>query len=445
MATMIAATITTLSPDSFGQTCNTSVNGPLCVTGTAIVGSLDTGGTYYGLMGGTSDTGRPWSNYTIISNVDSGPWLGLDTFVNAPSSTGSIHFRVGNTGVRGDTGDDMTLQGHYLVVGNAEGPQASGTLPGSVGWIYTQGISASSGTSGGIYGFQTSGTAITGEINNNTFAILGQMVDGGGVCSTGPCGGIHGIGRGASSGGAGYGILGELQPGGGSAIATLVAAVAGDATAASGKNGVHGIAVGTGSAVYGTNTNTSGWAGNFNGRVQVNGAILPLSDNANSVGNTTRHFTAIYATNGTIQTSDIRLKKDVVNLSYGIDDILKLHPIAYRWNSGPDSTKHLGLIAQEVEKVLPEIVVHGDHPSDALGITYEGLLPVVIRGLQEQQRIIEAQEGRIKSLERSGGRVLSSFWSESFGGGLAIGIAPVLWVLMKRRKREEQGLHGEGL
>ena len=58
----------------------------------------------------------------------------------------------------------------------------------------------------------------------------------------------------------------------------------------------------------------------------------------------------MYATNGTIQTSDVSLKSDVVDTPLGLGFIQALRPIQYRWNNGVRN--HQGFIAQEVETVL---------------------------------------------------------------------------------------------
>ena len=51
----------------------------------------------------------------------------------------------------------------------------------------------------------------------------------------------------------------------------------------------------------------------------------------------------------------------------------------------------LGLIAQEVEPVLPELVLRERDAKEPLGLNYLGLVPVLVKGMQEQQAQIEAQ------------------------------------------------------
>jgi hypothetical protein len=55
----------------------------------------------------------------------------------------------------------------------------------------------------------------------------------------------------------------------------------------------------------------------------------------------------------------------------------------------------MGLIAQDVEPVLPELIIHNADNKGALGLNYMGLIPVLIKGMQEQQAQVEDQQKRI--------------------------------------------------
>lgn len=83
--------------------------------------------------------------------------------------------------------------------------------------------------------------------------------------------------------------------------------------------------------------------------------------------------------------SDARLKQHVTNLNYGLHHLLQLRPVSWQWT---DPTRHqltLGLIAQEVEGVIPELILREADPAKPLGLNYLGLVPVVIKAIQEQQ------------------------------------------------------------
>ena len=128
----------------------------------------------------------------------------------------------------------------------------------------------------------------------------------------------------------------------------------------------------------------------------------PHADTTYSLGKSDRRWTDIYAKNAVIQTSDLRMKKDVRMIGYGLREIMTLKPASFKWESGNDRSTHLGLIAQEVANIVPEAVVAPDSEDGYLGMRYSELIPVLIKAIQEQQEIIEAQGLRLAALESGG-------------------------------------------
>ena len=123
--------------------------------------------------------------------------------------------------------------------------------------------------------------------------------------------------------------------------------------------------------------------------------------------------------------SDARLKQNITGLGYGLKDLLRLRPVSWHWKARPEGMLQLGFVAQEVEPVMPELVLRGEDASKPLGLNYMGFLPVVIKAVQEQQAQIERQqaviaaqreqlrseqsqiaslEARLAALERAAGR-----------------------------------------
>jgi hypothetical protein len=97
--------------------------------------------------------------------------------------------------------------------------------------------------------------------------------------------------------------------------------------------------------------------------------------------------------------SDRRLKENIVKTSYGLEEVLKLNPVNYRFIS--NGLNQIGFIAQEVQPLLPEVVTgtEGDiEKGETLGITYSSLIPVLTKAIQEQQQQLEAQQKLIQSL-----------------------------------------------
>ena len=158
--------------------------------------------------------------------------------------------------------------------------------------------------------------------------------------------------------------------------------------------------------IYSINTSANGFAGYFDGNVRVTGTfeaasnLIPLTDNAYDIGSLTNRWNTIYATNGIVQTSDIRLKTDIKILAYGLKEVLALKPISYYWKDTQQSRdRKIGLSAQNVQTVINEVVVK-DPTSEALGVNYSELVPVLIKAIQEQQQQINELKEEIKVLKR---------------------------------------------
>ena len=145
--------------------------------------------------------------------------------------------------------------------------------------------------------------------------------------------------------------------------------------------------------------------------LQHQGAFRPNTDAIYSIGSSSLRYTTVYATNGTINTSDRRDKTNITQLHYGINDIMKLNPVSFTWKDRDDEGTKLGLIAQELLTVLPEVVRDYDIEVDEatgktrqvdavrLGVFYSDIIPVLIKGMQEQQQQIEADKNAIRLLK----------------------------------------------
>ena len=98
-------------------------------------------------------------------------------------------------------------------------------------------------------------------------------------------------------------------------------------------------------------------------------------------------------TTGTWGSSDIRWKKNISGLGDELSRIVNLNPVKYEWRKDEfpeikfDSGDQIGLIAQEVEKVFPELV-----KTDANGfkaVAYDKLSVILVKGMKEQQQQID--------------------------------------------------------
>jgi Chaperone of endosialidase len=93
-------------------------------------------------------------------------------------------------------------------------------------------------------------------------------------------------------------------------------------------------------------------------------------------------------------TSDRSLKKNITTIESPLSKILKLRGVTFNWKK--DNSPSVGLIAQEVEKVFPELVTEGN---GIKSVQYGNLVAPLIEAVKEQQKEIEGLNNRIKVLE----------------------------------------------
>lgn len=134
-----------------------------------------------------------------------------------------------------------------------------------------------------------------------------------------------------------------------------------------------------------------------------------------------------YAT-GYWQSSDIKLKENIQRIESPLNKVLNMEGVSFTWKQESEEVKdipgmrpedqkklnekrekrkelkdsrfpkgnHYGVIAQDMEKVMPEIVKEG--PDSEKAVNYSALIPVLIEAVKEQQKIIEKQTNDIKEL-----------------------------------------------
>lgn len=136
-------------------------------------------------------------------------------------------------------------------------------------------------------------------------------------------------------------------------------------------------------------------------------AVRPASDNAVSLGAAGARWSAIWSATGTIQTSDARQKTDIAPCDLGLDFILALEPVKYRWRVGsaaagvpqPDRT-HYGLLAQQVQVALGgtefagHVLTDPADPECEQGLRYDQFIAPLILAVQTLAARLAAFEAR---------------------------------------------------
>ncbi|VFA40251.1 tail fiber domain-containing protein [Chryseobacterium indologenes] len=144
--------------------------------------------------------------------------------------------------------------------------------------------------------------------------------------------------------------------------------------------------------------------------VDLNGKNLVFSGNGSVGIGTVPSASAKLDVAGTIKASaidynsDERLKQNITDIDLSEGSLLKLRPVTYFWNEagkkkGGNAQLQYGLIAQEVEKFLPNIV-STDHEGYK-SVNYNELIPLLLKTVQEQDKKIGELQREMQLMKKS--------------------------------------------
>ncbi len=145
-------------------------------------------------------------------------------------------------------------------------------------------------------------------------------------------------------------------------------------------------------------------------RYQFNGGGSNISFKNGTLGiGTTAPTAALHVvgnicyTGGIGACSDARYKKNFNPIENALQNVLKMNGLTYNWRveEFPDNKfttdKQIGFIAQDLEKIYPEIVITDKNGYKS--VDYAKLTPILVEAIKEQQRIIEGQQSTINDLK----------------------------------------------
>lgn len=97
-----------------------------------------------------------------------------------------------------------------------------------------------------------------------------------------------------------------------------------------------------------------------------------------------------------ITSSDTNLKSNISSIGPVLTKLISLNPKRYTMNNDKDQKEKIGLLAQDVQAVFPELV---DENDEFMSVNYQALIPILISALNEQTKRIESLKQRIESLK----------------------------------------------
>lgn len=100
-----------------------------------------------------------------------------------------------------------------------------------------------------------------------------------------------------------------------------------------------------------------------------------------------------------VEESSERYKTDIAPAEVSSEKLQQLRAVTYRFKTDSSGERHYGLIAEEVEKVYPELVVR-DEVGNIESVRYSELTPVLLTEVQQQQQLINGQAAQLRELRQ---------------------------------------------
>ena len=112
----------------------------------------------------------------------------------------------------------------------------------------------------------------------------------------------------------------------------------------------------------------------------------------------------IYSTGTITAASDERRKDNIITIESALDKVLSLRGVTFTWNDLEETDSdygktQMGVIAQEVEKIVPEVVRYAEDV-DQYSVSYANLTALLIEAMKEQNEVINTMRKEIEELKQ---------------------------------------------
>lgn len=148
---------------------------------------------------------------------------------------------------------------------------------------------------------------------------------------------------------------------------------------------------------------------NFNSSTQFVPAVTINSGGSVGIQTTTPSYTlhvngTAYATGAAGALSDVRHKRNIAPIENGtLAKVMKLHPVTFEWKEPKDDGmkgQQIGFIAQEVEEVLPSVVLTQNNAEKTKGLKYNELVAVMAKAIQELKKENDREAAVVADLKQ---------------------------------------------
>lgn len=97
-----------------------------------------------------------------------------------------------------------------------------------------------------------------------------------------------------------------------------------------------------------------------------------------------------------VTSSDKNLKSNIASLGPVLTKLISLNPKRYTMNNDAEQKEKIGLLAQDIQAVFPELV---DENNEYMSVNYQALIPILISAVNEQTRRNQSLKQRIETLK----------------------------------------------
>ena len=152
--------------------------------------------------------------------------------------------------------------------------------------------------------------------------------------------------------------------------------------------------------------------GIVSGSTGIDNDIIPHISTTFDVGNNlpNEHWDQMVA-NEFVTFSDRRLKHQIEPLSYGLSELMQINTYRYEYTYDKPGKKRLGVMANDIVELIPEMVITEDVDQDEEGnwivresshmaVAYDGLIPVLVNATKEQQHLLDQLQSRIEKQDQ---------------------------------------------
>ena len=122
-------------------------------------------------------------------------------------------------------------------------------------------------------------------------------------------------------------------------------------------------------------------------KIRYHDGIIPESPGTLNIGDST-NFVATVTAQDFNSVSDLNLKTNIESIENALDTINKMDGYTFNWKS--DGEMGIGVIAQEVEEILPDIVKTNE--DSVKSVSYVSIIPVLIEAIKELSNKIDEMQ-----------------------------------------------------